>query len=89
MPITSSAKKALRQSKKRHEQNVAKKEAFKDAIKKVQKLVAAKQMDAAAAALHEAYQKIDKAAKTGVIHKNTAGRLKSHTARLLATGNKA
>ena len=84
MPITSSAKKALRQSKKRHEQNVSKKEAFKDAIKKLQKLVAAKQMDAAATALQEAYQKVDKAAKTGVIHKNTAGRLKSRAARMLA-----
>ena len=84
MPITSAANKARRQSKKRHEQNVAKKEAFKDAIKKLQKLVSAKQMDAAATALHETYQKIDKAAKTEVIHKNTAGRLKSRAARMLA-----
>lgn len=84
MPITSSAKKALRQSKRRHEQNLAKKEAFKSALKKVQKLVAAKQTDAAAAALKEAYQKIDKAAKVGVIHKNTAGRLKSRAAKMLA-----
>ena len=84
MPITSSAKKALRQSKKRHEQNVAKKDAFKAAMKQVQKLVAAKQMDAATTALHEAYQKIDKAAKTGVIHKNTASRLISRSARMLA-----
>lgn len=83
MPITSSAKKALRQSKRRHEQNVAKKEAFKAALKNVQKLTAAKQIDAAATALREAYQKIDKAAKTGVIHKNTAARLKSRAARLL------
>lgn len=84
MPITSSAKKALRQSKRRHEQNLAKKEAFKAALKKMQKLVAAKQMDAAVTALHEAYQKIDKAAKTGVIHKNTAARLKSRAAKLTA-----
>ncbi|MBI2075303.1 MAG: 30S ribosomal protein S20 [Candidatus Harrisonbacteria bacterium] len=84
MPITSSAKKALRQSKRRAAQNLAKKEAYKDALKKLRKLVAAKNMDAAKTALQEAYQKIDKAAKTGVVHRNTAGRLKSRAAKLLS-----
>lgn len=83
MPITSSAKKALRQSKRRHARNLAKKEALKAALKKVQKLVAEKQMDAATAAIRDAYQKIDKAAKTKVIHKNTAARLKSRAAKLI------
>lgn len=88
MPITSSAKKALRQSKRRHEQNLAKKEAFRAAIKKLQKLVAAKNADAAKTALHEVYQKVDKAAKTFAIHKNTAARLKSRAAKMVAANNK-
>lgn len=84
MPITSSAKKALRQNKRRHEQNLAKKEAFKDAVKKAKKLVDAKDVAGAKAALPVAYQALDKAAKTNVITKNTASRLKSRLTKQVA-----
>ncbi len=77
MPITSSAKKALRQSKKRQAENTARKEAFKDVIKKFKKFVAAKAIKDAADLLPSVYQKLDKAAKTNAISKNTASRLKS------------
>ena len=51
MPITTSAKKALRQNKTRHTRNVIKKEAYKKAVVDYRKLVAAKKFDEAAKAL--------------------------------------
>lgn len=77
MPITKSAKKALRQSIRRRERNLLKKEAFKNATKKIKKLVQAGKVDEAKELIPEAYKAIDKAAKTGVIKKNTASRKKS------------
>ena len=85
MPITSSAKKALRQSVRRRKTNIAQKEAFKNAIKKFQKLLAAKDTAGAQKTLNEVFQKLDKAAKTNVIHKNKASRLKSNFAKKIAT----
>jgi small subunit ribosomal protein S20 len=83
MPITSSAKKALRQSKKRRERNIVKKEAYKGAVKAYRKSVAEKKWEDAAKKLPIAYKSLDKAAKTNVIAKNKAGRLKSRLAKLL------
>ena len=77
MPITASAKKALRQSKRRAVKNLARKEAFKSALKRIQKLVIDKKLADAEKLIPEAYQAIDKAAKTGVIKKNAAARKKS------------
>ncbi len=84
MPITSSAKKALRQSKKHRTENLKRSEAFKNAIKKFKKLVEAKKLDEAAAALPAVYQTLDKATKTNVLKKNTASRLKSRLTKKLA-----
>lgn len=84
MPITSSAKKALRQSVTRRKANNARKEAFKNSIKKFQKLLAGKDMSGAKDALKDVFQKLDKAAKTNVIHKNKASRMKSNLAKKLA-----
>ncbi len=77
MPITSSAKKALRQSARRHMRNVSRRKTSKSAVKEVRKLLASKKMDEAKVALPKAFQALDKAAKTGAIKKNTASRLKS------------
>ncbi len=88
MPITSSAKKALRQSKKRHTQNVARKEAYKKLVVKYRKLVAAKKADEAAASLPNVFKALDKAAKTNVIRKNKASRLKGRLAQLIARSSK-
>lgn len=82
MPITKSAKKALRQSIRRRERNLLKKEAFKDAVKKIKKLVQANKIDEAKKLIPEAYKAIDKAAKTGVIKKNNAARKKSRLMKL-------
>ena len=84
MPIIKSAKKALRQSKKRRIKNLAKANNFKLAVKEFRKLVAAGKKDEALKFLPKVYKALDKAAKTNVIHKNKASRLKSNTAKLLA-----
>ena len=85
MPITSSAKKALRQSKKHRIENLKRSEAFKNAIKKFKKLVETKKLDEAKATLPAVYQTLDKATKTNVIKKNTASRLKSRLSKKLVS----
>ena len=88
MPNTSSAKKALRQSAKKHVQNARRKHAVADTTKQIHKLVEAGKREEAAALLPRAYASIDKAAKTHVLKKNTAARKKSYIARLVVSGKK-
>ena len=83
MPITKSAKKALRQNKTRRVRNTRKIVAYKAMVKDFRKLVAAGKKDEAKKLLPKVYQTLDKAAKSGVIKKNKASRLKSNTTRLL------
>ena len=83
MPITSSAKKALRAGERKRVFNLRRKSTMQDAVKKIKKLVAEKKGTEAAKALSEAYKAIDKAAKTKLIKKNTASRKKSRLALLL------
>ncbi len=72
MPIKQNAKKADRQRKKRAARNLIVKNAYKDAVKAVSRATeAGKDVKEA---LRLAQQKLDKAAKRGVIKKNTAGR---------------
>lgn len=82
MPITKSAKKAIRVSGRKKAANDMRKKAMKETIKKIEKLV---KTDKAAAQkmLAVAYKAIDKSAKTGVIKKNNAARKKSRLAKLL------
>lgn len=84
MPITKSAKKALRQSKTRRVRNLKRINGYKDTIKQFKKLVVAKQMKEAGEKLAAVYQAVDKAAKSGVIKPNKAARLKSAAQRALA-----
>ena len=83
MPITKSAKKSLRQSKKRRARNIRQKEAFKDIIKNIRKLDLENKKKEAEKLLPKAYKALDKAAKTGVIKKNTADRKKSRLTKLV------
>lgn len=76
MPITKSAKKALRQSLRKRKFNLARKKAITDIFRKIKKLKAEN-------LLPLAYKAIDKAAKKGAITKNTASRKKSQIAKLL------
>ena len=86
MPITSSAKKALRASLRKKVFNDRRKREMRAAIKNLQILVGEKKRDEARALLPKAYTAIDKAEKRGVIKKNAASRKKS---RLTALVNKA
>jgi small subunit ribosomal protein S20 len=80
MPITKSAKKALRGSLRKKVFNNRRKEAMKSAIKETKKLTAGGKAKDALKSLSAAYQAIDKAVKRGVIKKNTAARKKSRLA---------
>ena len=84
MPITKSAKKALRQSARKKAMNDTRKKAMKDAVKKVKKDMTPENMKLA-------QQALDKAAKGNAIHKNRASRLKSRLAKKMTkvmTGTK-
>ena len=83
MPITQSAKKALRGSKRKRVYNIRRKDAVSDILKKIKKLVAEKKVVEAKAMLPSAYQAIDKAAKIGYIKKNNASRKKSRISALI------
>jgi len=89
MPITRSAKKALRQEKTRKVRNTVRKDAYKKAVTGVRKLISAKKVDEAVTALAAAMKALDKAAKTHVIEKNKASRLKSRLAQLISKSTKA
>ncbi len=73
MPIKNNAKKALRQAQKRAVSNKIVKEAYKTAVKNVRKAITAGEKDLTETA-RMAQKKLDKAAKKGVIKKNTAAR---------------
>jgi len=77
MPVTTSAKKALRQSLRRRKRNLVYKNKIKALIKEVQKLVSQKKTKEAKALLPQIYKILDKATKVGVIKENTAARKKS------------
>ena len=78
MAITKSAKKAHRQSLRRKALNDARKDNLRGVLKSTR---AAKKGDKAA--LAAAYKAIDKAAKRGLMSKNTAARRKARVAKLL------
>jgi len=81
MPITKSAKKAIRGSLRKKGYNDQRKRAMKEVIKKIEK-AAKESKDEAKKMLSSAYKAIDKAAQKGVIKKNNAARKKSRLARL-------
>jgi small subunit ribosomal protein S20 len=86
MPITTSAKKALRGSKRKHQFNLAKKDKLSKTVKTFKKLVAEKKVSEAEKMFPEVQKVLDKAVKTGLIKKNNASRKKS---RLVASLKKA
>jgi small subunit ribosomal protein S20 len=89
MPITKSAKKALRQNKTRNARNVVRKDAYKLQVTSLRKLVVAKKNEEAAKALPLVFKALDKAAKSKVIEKNKASRLKSRLSQLINKSTKA
>lgn len=81
MPIIKSAKKKLRKDIKKTKRNSVYKNQLQKQIKEVKKN---QNKNDLAKMVKEAYSKIDKAAKKKIIHKNTASRLKSQVAKLVA-----
>ena len=88
MPITSSAKKALRASKHKAVFNLKRKDAVSAVVKKIKKLLVDKKDKEAQALMPVAFKAIDKACKIKLIHKNTASRKKSRLAKMLAKVSK-
>lgn len=74
MPITKSAKLALKKDKKRAVINKPYKGRYKSALKKAYKSLLKKD-------IQTAYSALDKAVKKKLIHKNKAARLKSNLAK--------
>lgn len=76
MPIIKSAIKKLRQDEKRRKENRKKREGLKEILKNARKNPTSQN-------LSEAFSALDKAAKTNLIHKNKAARLKSALSKLV------
>ena len=81
MAKTSSAKKANRGGAKRRVFNMRRKKTLHDSIKATAKAVLSGKLADATKSLPMLQQAIDKAAKTGVITKNAAARMKSRMAK--------
>lgn len=84
MPVTKSAAKALRVSRRRRVINLATINKYKEAVKAVRKAVSSGKKDEAVKLLPLAFKQLDKAAKKKVIHQNRASRLKSRLSKALA-----
>lgn len=74
MPVTKSAKRALRKSLRKKARNLKTREGYKKVVKNVRKT---------GKGLSSAFSALDRAAKRGVIHKRKAARLKSRLAKLV------
>jgi len=77
MPITSSAIKAFRASKKKRIFNLHRKNATDKLMKQFRKFISEKNRAEAEKLVSSIYKALDKSAKTGQIKANTASRLKS------------
>ena len=80
MPTSKSAKKSLKQTNTRALRNLRRKRAIKELIKKTLKALEVGEMDKVKDLNKQVQKAVDKAAKTGVLKKNTANRKKSRLA---------
>ncbi|MCX6812481.1 MAG: 30S ribosomal protein S20 [Candidatus Berkelbacteria bacterium] len=83
MPLTSSAKKALRVDRAKKEINDLTRNKIKSALKAARLAIVSGDTDATKK-IDLAYRELDLAAKKNVIHKNKASRLKSRLTKKLA-----
>jgi small subunit ribosomal protein S20 len=81
MPITKSAKKALRRDKRKQGFN-------KRAKRKAEQAIKAFKKEPSQESLAQAYSAIDKAAKRNIYHDNKVARLKSKLAKMLPSSSK-
>jgi small subunit ribosomal protein S20 len=84
MANTVSALKRVRQTERRTAINRLRKSRMRTQVKKMRKLLQGSDVDAAKAALPETYSMVDRAAKWGIIKKNTAARYKSRLSARMA-----
>lgn len=82
MPRTKSAKKALRQTKHRTEQNRSQRSRVRSAVKAVR---VAQTAEGRKAALASAERVLDRAGRKGLIHPNAAARLKRRLSKAVST----
>ena len=75
MPITSSAKKAMKVAARRHEENLTQKTALRRTLKDARKANLSR--TASVEMISKAQSSLDRAVKSNLLHKNTAGRLLS------------
>lgn len=80
MANTAQSRKRARQSEKRRQHNAALRTAFRSAVKKVQKAIAAGDKPGAAQLFRGAMSALDRIADKKVIHKNKAARQKRRLA---------
>ena len=85
MPNIKSAKKRVLTSAKKQEINTLVTSTMRTAIKKVEKEIKAGNKEEAAKKLNVAVKSIDKAASSGLVHKNKAARQKSRLTKLKNT----
>jgi len=85
MPNLDAAKKAVRQSEKRREVNDRRRRAMRESVKSVREAI--KTSTQTPHQLARAFQALDKAAKRGVIKKQTANRRKSRLSAQFKTTN--
>lgn len=83
MPITKSAKKALRSSGRKRYFNIVKKDEINKAIKQINKLISLKKLKEAKEFMPKVQKILDKSVKTGLIKLNKASRKKSRIIALL------
>lgn len=81
MANTRSAEKQRRQAEKRNERNRAAKSRLRSSLKKTRGTIASSEGKVETATLSAGFSAVDKAAKAGVIKKNTASRYKSRLAK--------
>lgn len=87
MPITKSAKKALRSGEKKRVFNLRRKKGIEHVIREIKKLVKEKKVEEAKKLLPKAYKAIDKASKHNTINKGNAARKKSRLVAFLKKAN--
>ena len=81
MPLTKQAIKKVRQDKRKTIYNMRVKKTYKQAVAAFRKNPTLK-------GIGDVFSKLDKAAKTNVIHKNKAARLKSRLSKLIPSAKK-
>lgn len=89
MPNTKGAKKRLRQSVVRRDRNRAERTRFRHSLTKFREAIEAKNMDEAKELSRTTARLLDKAAATGIIHKNAAARLKSRMSKTIVAASAA